>query len=165
MAEVLVDFETPVRYGDDIYNARAVGRFDGSHMWEGWLEFFPRRGGPAVTTGVESTQPERGHLVYWATGLTAIYLAGALSRAMRPTPVQVRFEGTPEAVLNPFDIGERSLDILRQELTALNRPRLLNIIAAHALNRSGEDLSWMSDAQLVTFIVTAVEAQLVQRLR
>jgi hypothetical protein len=71
----------------------------------------------------------------------------------------------PTAVLDPFDVGERSLDILAQELRALNRPRLLNIIAAHGLNPAGEDLAWMTDAQLARFIVVAVDAQLVQRAR
>ena len=44
-------------------------------------------------------------------------------------------------------------------------PRLLNIIAAFDLNPAGEDLAWMSDAQLVTFIVTATEAQLSRGVR
>ena len=72
---------------------------------------------------------------------------------------------TPEAVLDPFDIGARSLDVLRQELTALNRARLTNIISAFDLNPGGEDIAWMSDPQLVTFVVTAVDAQLTQRSR
>jgi hypothetical protein len=68
-------------------------------------------------------------------------------------------------VLDPFDVGGRSLDVLRQELGALNRPRLLNIIAAFELNAANEDLSWMSDAQLARFIVVAVETRLLQRAR
>lgn len=183
MAEVLVDFETPVTHGSDTYRARAVGRPAG-HMWEGWLEFIPRNGSGVVVSGVESTQPERDHLIYWATGLTPIYLQGALVRALKPATVRVRVieeplsdgpatkvvhrtlaTNTPEPVLDPFEIGGRSLDVLRQELGALNRPRLLNIIAAFELNGSGEDLAWMSDLQLVTFIVTAVDAQLAQRTR
>ncbi len=63
-------------------------------------------------------------------------------------------------MLDPFDIGGRNLDLLRQQLHALNRPRLLNIIAAYELNPAGEDITWMTDAQLVTFIVTATEVQL-----
>jgi hypothetical protein len=55
--------------------------------------------------------------------------------------------------------------VLRQELRALNRPRLLNIITAFDLNPGGEDLHWMSDRQLVQFIVTAVDAQMMQRAR
>ena len=68
-------------------------------------------------------------------------------------------------LLDPFDVGSRNLDVLRQELGALNRPRLVNIIAAYDLNPGAEDLSWMSDRQLIQFIVTAVEAQLTLRAR
>ena len=183
MAEVLVEYEAPVVHGSDSYQARAVGRPAG-HMWEGWLEFIPENGG-VVVSGVESTQSEREHLIYWATGLTPIYLEGALVRALKPAAtVEMRIPeeplsdapaprvahrtvvaSTPEPVLDPFEIGGRSLDVLRQELTALNRPRLLNIIVAFELNGGGEDLAWMSDLQLVTFVVTAVEAQLAHRTR
>ena len=69
----------------------------------------------------------------------------------------------PEPVLDPFDIAERNIDQLRQELDALNRPRLLNIIAAYDLNRPHEDLTWRSDHQLAHFIVVAVQTQLTQR--
>jgi hypothetical protein len=71
----------------------------------------------------------------------------------------------PEPVLDPFEIGARNLDVLRQELTALNRPRLLNIINAYDLNPAREDVSWMTDHQLVHFIVVAVDIQLPQRTR
>jgi hypothetical protein len=153
-------------------------------MWEGWLEFIPQRGGDAVVGHVETTQPEREHLVYWATGLTPVYLEGALQRALKPTTVRVRVVDPavseapaprpisrtvpnpgPEAVLDPFAVSARNPAILRQELSALNRPRLLNIITAYDLNPGDEDVAWMSDPQLITFIVTAVEAQLTQRAR
>ena len=185
MAEVLVSFESPV--GDELgtFRARAVGRLANDNMWQGWLEFVPVDGvGDVLVTSVETTQPEREHLVYWATGLTPVYLEGALSRARNPVTVRVRpFEvaassapaprvdtvrrpsATPEPVLDPFDVGARSLDVLRQELGALNRPRLLNIITAFDLNPAGEDLSWMTDAQLAHFIVVAVETRLPQRVR
>lgn len=170
--------------------ARAVGRQAADGMWEGWLEFIPARrsGGddaPQPIVGpVESRQPEREHLAYWATGLSPVYLEGALHRARAPVTVHVRAEeqplsdapaprarrvvsgaSTPDAVLDPFEAGGKSLDILRQELTALNRPRLLNIIRAYDLNPLNEDISWMTDAQLVHFIVVAVDMQLPQRIR
>jgi len=186
MAEVLVSFDAPVR--DDLgeYEARAIGRLADDGMWEGWIEFVPVDGSSEVlVTGVESTQPEREHLVYWATGLTPVFLEGALHRARRPVTVRVKsvelpnsvapkprdpvvarvMPPGPEPVLDPFEIGARNLDILRQELNALNRPRLVNIIAAYELNPGGEEISWMSDHQLVHFIVTAVEAQLAMRSR
>jgi hypothetical protein len=71
----------------------------------------------------------------------------------------------PEPVLDPFAVGRRNLDILRQELHALDRPRLLNIIAAFDLNPASKDVMALSDEQLVTFVVVAVEAQLAHRAR
>jgi hypothetical protein len=184
MAEVLVDFAHDVVHGTTTYHPRAIGRFAEDGMWQGWLEFVPVGGGQPVITGVESTQPEREHLEYWATGLSHVYLEGALQRALKQPTVNLRVveepvsdapaerivtrtvvSPYPDAVLDPFEIGSRSLDILRQELTALNRARLFNIITAFDLNPGGEELDWMTDQQLVTFIVTAVDAQLVQRGR
>lgn len=186
MAEVLTSFETPVSDRLGTYYARAVGRHAEDGMWEGWLEFTPIDGASEVLVGrIESRQPERHDLVYWATGLTPVFLEGALHRARTPVTVRVRavelpassapaprtvtttrvMPPGPEPVLDPFEIGGRSLDVLRQELGALNRPRLVNIIAAFDLNPGGEDVSWMSDRQLIQFIVTAVEAQMIQRSR
>ena len=176
MAEVLTSFSTPVRDAGGVYYARAVGRHGDDHMWEGWIEFIPADGGGDVlVSAVESTQPEREHLVYWATGLTPVYLEGALRRAKKPPTVRVQVvdepisdqpaarrvvvERTiprPDAILDPFAVGERSIDVLRQELTALNRPRLLNIIAHYSLGTDA-DVASLSDAQLVAFIVAAVE--------
>ena len=186
MSETLLTYTDPVRDEQGTYIVRAVGRQASDRMWEGWLEFLPASGnGDVIVSGVESRQPEHEHLVYWATGLTPVYLEGALHRARTPITVRVRAEGKPvseapaprvirqtrpvypgpEPVLDPFEIGSRNLDLLRQELTALNRPRLLNIIDAHDLNPGNENIDWMSAAQLVHFIVVAVDMQLPQRLR
>jgi hypothetical protein len=185
MAEVLRSFDDPVADQLGRYHARVVGRHAEDGMWEGWLEFEPVDAkGETVVGAVESRQPEREHLAYWAGGLTPVFVEGALRRAQNPLVVRTRViehaasdhpaprmvkgparEVKPEAVLDPFEIGGRNLDILAQELRALNRPRLLNIIAAYDLNPSNQDIAWMTDAQLVRFIVVAVEAQLVQRGR
>jgi hypothetical protein len=104
-----------------------------------------------------------------------VYLEGALRRARHPLTVRVpiidepisdrpaarrvvvqRVIPRPEPVLDPFEIGERNLEVLRQELTALNRPRLLGIIASYSLG-GDTDVTRLSDAQLVGFIVAAVE--------
>lgn len=189
MAEVLRSFDDPVTDQLGTYHVRVVGRYAEDKMWEGWLEFDPihPKGAPkgaTVVGPVESRQPEREHLAYWAGGLTPVFIEGALRRAQNPLVVRTKvieepvsdhpaprmvrvFEGDvrPEAVLDPFEIGARNLDILAQELRALNRPRLLNIIAAYDLNPSRQDIAWMTDTQLARFIVVAVEAQLAQRAR
>lgn len=184
MAEVFTAFDSAISDEFGTYRAQVVGRPANDGMWEGWIEFIPIDGSSEVlATPVESRQPEREHLAYWATGLTPVFLEGALNRARRPVTVRVRtvelpatnepaprdvtvtrvMPPGPEPVLDPFEIGGRNPDQLRQELHALNRPRLLNIITAFDLNPAGEDLHWMSDHQLVHFIVVAVEAQLARR--
>lgn len=182
MAQVLLSFEEPVIDRDCRYHVRVVGRLAEDGMWEGWLEFEATNDPDCepVIGPVESRQPKREYLVYWATGLTTVFLQGALQRAREPIVMRSRTviempasdrpakriihmppsDRRPEALLDPFAIGSRSLDILRQELRALNRPRLLNIIEAYYLNPGREDLGWMSDTQLARFIVVAVETQL-----
>lgn len=185
MPEVLRTFAEPIRDESGSYHARVVGRRAADGMWEGWLEFMPENGSRVepLVTGVESRQPGREHLAYWAAGLTAVYAEGALSRARNPVAARRRVVETPlseapaetpavivprepaagaRPILDPFEVASRRPDVLAQELGALGRARLLNIIAAYDLNRSHEDLSWMSDAQLVRFIVAAVDARLAQ---
>jgi hypothetical protein len=179
MAEVLASFSTPVTDEFGSYYPRAVGRLASGGMWEGWIEFVPADGGSDVlVTAVETHQPERQHVVYWATGLSQVYMEGALKRARNPVTVRVpvvdepvsdhpagrrvvveRVIPRPEPVLDPFEIGGRNIDILRQELTALNRPRLTNIISAFDL-AAGVDVTQMTNSQLIGVIVGAVEARL-----
>ena len=185
MSEVLRSFDEPIRDDSGEYHARVIGRLADDHMWEGWLEFVPLDRGSTdalVISPVESRQAEREHLAYWASGLSVVYAEGALQRARRPITVRTRVveipasdapaprivsEGPrqvgPEPVLDPFEVGSHSLDILAQELRALGRARLLNIVAAYNLNSGGPDLRQFTDAQLITRIVGAVEARLLRR--
>jgi hypothetical protein len=171
MAEVLRTFDTPIRVSDGIYNVRVIGRHAADGMWDGWLEFVPETGPlEPVVTKIESRQPEREHLIYWATGLSTVYAEGALARALRPLTVRTRIVETPISkaparapVLDPFEIGARNLDILEQELGALDRSRLLDIVANWRLNSGGVDLASLNDPQLVQLIVAAVESRLLVR--
>ena len=171
MAEVLRTFDTPIRGADGTYRARVIGGQAADRMWDGWLEFVPETGEPeVVVTGVESRQPEREHLLYWASGLSPVYAEGALARALRPLTVRTRIVAPPLSqaparppVLDPFDIGARNLDILEQELRALDRARLLDIVANWRLNSGGVDLDALTDIQLGQLIVAAVESRLLVR--
>jgi len=175
MAEVLRSFDEPIRHASGTYHARVVGRYAEDRMWEGWLEFVPIEGGAreVVVSAAESRQPERVHLEYWAQGLTPVYVEGSLERALHPISVRMRpaelpasdapaarvvtvAPNGPRPILDPFEVGARSLDILGQELRALGRGRVLQIIAAYDLNPNNHDLSRMNDEQLVRLAVGSV---------
>jgi hypothetical protein len=96
MAEVLVQFDSDVRADDGTpYTPRVCARLRDDGMWEGWIEFVPSGEGDGsdrepLRTARETEQSERDEVVYWASGLTAVYLEGALARARdvagRPRP-------------------------------------------------------------------------------
>jgi hypothetical protein len=87
MSEVLVQFDTPIVGRDGrTFFARACGRLMPDGRWEGWIEFVPTDALPPVRTPRETTQPNFEDLMYWATGLTMVYLEGALGRALAHAP-------------------------------------------------------------------------------
>jgi hypothetical protein len=185
MAEVFMEFEGTVR--DDSrreYVARACGRECLDRHWEGWLEFVPLDGGEVVRSARETTQPNRVDTEYWASGLTPIYLEGALHRALAPVeivervmdvrpvyeePAQPRrvvsVSGTrllrARPVLNPFQVYEQGEDILRGQLDALDAPRLRDLIRAYALaDGDAGELMRVSEAELTDRIITGVRRRM-----
>ena len=88
MAEVLVEFDTTLRGSDGCeWHPRVWGQICEDALWEGWIEFLPAgtNDREAIRTGRETEQPKRLDLLYWAQGLTQVYLEGALERAIRQT--------------------------------------------------------------------------------
>ena len=84
MNALIHEFTMRARDADGhVYRARAFGTRRADGTWVGWIEFSPQGGGIVRRSPPETTQPNRGALVYWALGLDAIYLEGALVRAMR----------------------------------------------------------------------------------
>ena len=79
-------------------------------------------------------------------------LARQLPQVVRTTPLA--------DLPDPFLLFDDGRDTMRARLSALPRPMLLDIITEFGLNPAGKSLSWLGDHQLVTFIVTAVEAQI-----
>lgn len=142
MAELLVAFQDVVLSPDGRgYAARAVGAELGGTMWQGWIEFAPADGGETVRSGRETTQPNREDTVYWATGLTAVYLEGALARALNPQPAISGAAPAPPplpphdtSVLDPFASYLKGELLLRRQLGALSSWRLVSIITAHGLS-------------------------------
>jgi len=177
MAEVFVRFANPVVAKDgNVYRAQACGAPNTDGKWEGWIEFLPADGGPAVRSSRETTQPNRKDTAYWATGLTPVYLEGALERALHPLvrPVvpapQPVFDGPAphvappavpvpanEAVLDPFSVYTKGETLLRKELHALSAEHLVNIITAYDLSDEPVTmLNRLPASPLVETIITAV---------
>ena len=174
MAEVLVQFTDPVVSPEKrLFVARACGVEMADGLWEGWIEFIPADGGPALRTRRETTQPKREDAVYWATGLTAVYLEGALDRAQRPTarhaaphipspvfdgPAGDDMTGPPaDSILNPFSVYRKGEALLRNQLGALSPWHLVNIIRAHGLSDlDPATLNHLDTTVLIETIVTGV---------
>jgi hypothetical protein len=184
MAEVLAQFDEPLLKSSGIvYRARACGASMPDGLWEGWIEFIPVDGGKPVRSPRETTQPNRADTAYWATGLTAVYLEGALERALRgpvkrtplphPPPAFDRPAAnvvTPDAmpvghaILDPFGVYERGEAALRQKLQALSASHLRNIILDYELSDEPvASLDRLAYDTLIDLIVVGVRARISAR--
>jgi len=178
MAEVLVEYSDVVITSDDRrYVARACGAEVPGGQWQGWLEFIDLDSGDAVRSPRETTQPNRTDTVYWATGLTPIYLEGALSRALhppirpaqRPTATPIFDEPAPdlaletpagESILNPFSVYRKGEALLRRQLGAFSVWHLVNIVRDHRLSDLPEaTLNAMAATDLIELIVATVRVR------
>jgi hypothetical protein len=176
MAEVLVQFQEPVSSPEGtFYTARVCGRPAPDGGWEGWIEFVPGDGSPVLRSQRETRQPDRDALLYWATGLTQVYLEGSLGRTLEPprpprqaVHVEPAYDGpapspwTPpapaaQAVLDPFSVYAKGENLLRQELNALSEWHLRNIIRAYGLlDADTPEIQSLNRTELAERIVLAV---------
>lgn len=176
MAEVLVEFVDPVVSSDGTsYTARACGAGAGDEKWEGWIEFIPIGPGEPVRSGRETTQPNRQDTEYWATGLTPVFLEGALARALNPLrrpaarqpkapvfdkPAQPLRANAPASVLDPFSVYQKGETLLRGQLSAMAGWHLVNIITAYRLSDQDPVLLQATEpVQLVELIIDAVREE------
>jgi hypothetical protein len=179
MAEVLVEYtDVVLTAGTARFTARACGTPAENGHWHGWLEFTNIETGETIRSGRETTQPNRTDTLYWATGLTAVYLEGALQRALhpltrtppRPAP-EPAFQGpapdlvteppVTESILNPFSVYRKGEALLRNQLAALSVWHLVNIIRDHELSSlPAATLNAMPAAELIETIVAAVRAKM-----
>jgi len=180
MVETVWRFSQPINDGASrLYEARVCGGPMAGGSWEGWLEFVPIAGGEPVRSSRETTQPNRADLEYWATGLTDVYLEGALRRALQPLtvtpapplpppifdgpapPVAQRVSDEPvESVLDPFSIYEKGEAMLRQQLAALSAWHIVNILRDYDL--ADEDtavLSRLPASLLIEKVIAGVERE------
>jgi hypothetical protein len=145
----------------------AEQRADGQR--EAWLEYVPADESDALLTNTETTQLTRADVVRWAEGLGETYVQGAFDRAIAATTgsrlVSRRFGGEVAVDLptidlpDPFELFALGRAEMQARLLALPRSTLLAIIATFGLNSPGRSLSWLTNYQLVIFIITAAEVQ------
>jgi hypothetical protein len=96
MVEVIRVIEESLVNQDVSYRAQVVGRQRADEQWEGWIEFVPVAGAAnPIRSPRETTQPEREALRYWASGLSGVYLEGALQRAIEAAEPRVPIDVVP----------------------------------------------------------------------
>ena len=114
--------------------------------------------------------------MYWATGITPVYLEGALERALKrpvqhegtasepvfdePAPSIIHEVRAPvsDAILDPLEVYEQhGEEMLRQKLTALGAIHLVRIALAYNLTDEPlATLETLSADALIDMIVSAV---------
>jgi hypothetical protein len=166
MHRLLVYEGSPLRLDDVSFIAEAWGRERQDGTWEGWLEFVSGQGAAILHSPRETTQPNLAALEYWASGLTPVYLAGALERALAPQPAEPMPAVTAAVaelrpVLNPFSIYARGEGLLRRQLAALSPRHLRAIVAGYDLADPADiDLDALTSPELIELITIAVRARL-----
>ena len=189
MARVVAVFDHPLKLTSGrIYTAQACGRQRDDGRWEGWLEFVPDDMSLVLRTQRETTQRNLADLEYWASGLTPVYLEGALDRTLTPAPVVVdppeipavydepAARGTvgapitsaetepmlPETqpVLDPFSVYAHGEEELARQLATLSRHQLRAIVLVSNLESSLVDLDTLTVPELIAWIVGAVRDRL-----
>ncbi|HKB10113.1 MAG TPA: hypothetical protein VKD69_05655 [Vicinamibacterales bacterium] len=175
MAEALLQYQRLVTGPDGTrYEARAFGAPIEGTMWEGWIEFMPVSGGEPLRSGRETTQPNRTDTEYWATGLSPVYLEGALWRALAldgsdaaaatlpdapaipAAPSDIAATERPvQSVLDPFSVYTKGEALLRAQLSALSPWHLVNI--AHAYELSDEPAAALNERPAADLIETIVD--------
>jgi hypothetical protein len=177
LAEVLVEFAEPIiaEDGNTSYTARACGSETENGQWQGWVEFVPPSG-DAVCSARETTQPNRQDTIYWATGLTPVFLEGCLRRALNrpvrplarpiapphfsaPAEPFLSGEARTESILDPFSVYRKGEALLRRQLSAMAGWHLVNIITDYGLSREDPaTLGAREPVQLVELIIDAVRS-------
>jgi hypothetical protein len=93
MNQLLQEFERRVTgTNGESYAILLYGRSRPGDTWQGWLVFVRQRDSRRFATPVETTQPSREAIVYWAGGLEDVYFDGALTRAVGSQPAHLPAE-------------------------------------------------------------------------
>jgi hypothetical protein len=101
----IAEFDPVASTGGVLYRPLVYGD-PSDARWDGYVVFFPIGAGTVISTPRETTQPTFESLRHWAFALDAVYLEGALRRAL----------AAGSGVPRPATVTE--LDLAAAELTA-----------------------------------------------
>lgn len=80
--ELIHQFHEPLLVDENREFAVRVFGDDTTEGWEAWIEFHPLGEGEPRRTDVETIEPDRTALSFWATNLATSYLEDAWDRAL-----------------------------------------------------------------------------------
>jgi hypothetical protein len=172
LREVILDLAPVATESGRVYHPSIVAGVAADGHWNAWLEFVDPGSGDVLRTGIETHQANEADLHHWASVLSDVYLQGAVGRATvsrgetaihRRSANQAKLAGLGASVPDPFELFEHGEHVLRRELLLFKPATLRGLILTHELNPQRLDLAKFTKAQLVTFIVTAIEAQEILR--
>jgi hypothetical protein len=86
VVQFIYQYSSVLRLAGADYVVRVYADQQPDGLWQGWFVFFPLSGGAPVVTDRETTQSTREAVVYWASGISPVYLEGALRRAHERLP-------------------------------------------------------------------------------
>ena len=133
-----------VEMGGRWYQPRAYGDPQPDGSWRGWLVFFPVHGGRAVAPPTwETTQHSLGALADWAASLGAVYLDGALARALK-------LEEQPPEIARLSEAEKASLADAERLETAAEIERTAAEVDEAAAKMSREDAKRFRQQRLAT---------------
>ena len=81
MSEIIHEYSEPFAAAGREYTVRVIGLNRDANTWLGFFRFVDKVSGETFDTPHETTQPNRDALIYWASGIEAVYLEGAWQRA------------------------------------------------------------------------------------
>ena len=139
MDTLFQQFERPMQdAGGDTFLVFVQGRSRPQDTWEGWLVFERQRDARRFSTPVETTQPDAQAVLYWASGLTNVYLEGALERALSVTIAPRSVADAPPLVGYGVDAVEQShrLTLIeRHVLAVFQNIRMTRLLTPRVLDQ------------------------------
>ena len=169
--ELALDLEPAVTAENGLlYRVTVVARAAPDGHWNAWLEFVASDSHDVLRTAIETHQATEADVHHWATTLSDVYLRGAMDRALiSSAETAAHRQAVAQAsgaerhgmanAFDPFELLALGEHVLRRELQLLRRATLLALISNRDLNSGAHNLSNFTTAQLVAFIVTAVEVR------